>query len=69
MAHVRMSTEQLTDILNEVKQGITRNLTFVSDHNYPEASGYARGTLLGVQFVLEEVLEHQCWEDDMTSLM
>ena len=69
MAHVRMSTEQLTDILNEVKQGITQNLTFVGDHNYPEASGYARGTLLGVQFVLEEVLEHQCWEDDNTSLM
>ena len=69
MAHVRMSTEQVALILNEVKQGISQNLTFVDDHNYPEASGYARGSLLGVQFVLEEVLEHQCWEDDMTSLM
>lgn len=68
MAHVRISTEQLTEILDEVKRGIDQNLVYVGDDNYAEASGYARGTLFGVKYVLEEVLEHQCWEDDYSPL-
>ena len=69
MAHVRIGTDQLNDILNEVKRGISSNLDFVSDDNFVEASGYARGTLMGVQSVLEEALLYQCWEDDNAPLM
>jgi len=69
MAHVRIDTDQMNLILNEVKRGISKNLDSVNEQNFPEASGYARGTLMGIQYVLEEALEHQCWEDDTTSLV
>ena len=64
MAHVRIGVEHLNDIIESVTRTIERNLEFVNRDEYAEASGYARGGLMGVETVLKTLKQTHVYEDD-----
>lgn len=61
--HAQISAEHLDNLIERVDRGITRNLEFVSDNNYAEASGYARGALLQIQRQLLELKNSSMYSD------
>ena len=62
--HVRISKEHLDDILASLNQTIERNLEYVNKNEYAEASGYARGGLMGTELVLKTIRETSMYEDE-----
>ena len=62
--HVRIDVKHLKDILDGVQQTIDRNLEFVNRNEYAEASGYARGGLMGIELVLKTLKETSTYQDD-----
>ncbi len=61
--HVRIDIEQFESILQNVHTTIEHNLDFVNRHEYPEASGYARGGLMGIELVLKTLKETSIHQD------
>lgn len=66
--HARICAEHLDDIIDAVDRSITKNLEFVSDSNYAEASGYARGGLLQIQRQLLELKNSSMYSDEWDDL-
>lgn len=62
--HVRISKEHLDDIIESLQTTIERNLTFVNNNEYAQASGYARGGLMGTELVLKTIRETNMYEDE-----
>ena len=62
--HVRIPVEHLDDLIAAVDNAITRNLEYVSDDQYAEASGYARGGLMGMQVSLKMLRSSSIFEDE-----
>ena len=63
-----MSVETVKQLLDEANRGVTRSMELVNEHNYPGASGYARGTLDGIAITLDCALQHLVYEEDMAPL-
>ena len=62
--HVRISSEHLDDLIAAVDNAIERNLELVTSDNYAEASGYARGGLMGMQISLKTIRSTHMYEDE-----
>ena len=61
--HVRIELEQFEHLLQSVHTSIERNMDYVNRHEFPEASGYARGGLMGIELVLKTLRETSTHED------
>ena len=67
--HVRIDEKQVQGILDALDNAITRNLEFVNDYNYAEASGYARGGLIGIQTMIKQIVQYNSFRDDTDELI
>ena len=61
--HVRIELEQFEHLLQSVHTSIERNIDYANRHEFPEASGYARGGLMGIELVLKTLRETSTHED------
>ena len=61
--HVRIDLDQFEQLLESVHTTIDRNMDYVNRHEFPEASGYARGGLMGIELVLKTLKETSIHQD------
>ena len=61
--HIRISLEKLDHLIEDLERSIKRNMEFVNENEYAEASGYARGGLISMRTRLEKLRREDTYED------